>query len=293
MLRTALRPRFLGLLALVLVVAAAFTWLGRWQLGVAESAAHREAVEQARAQAPAPLPELLEPHAPFRDDLSSRPVTATGRYAPQGQLLVPDRRLDGRAGSWVLTPFVVDGSGATLPVLRGFVTDPADAGAPPAGSLTVSGGLAPGESPTATPLPQGQIGSVDLSVLVNTWPGDLYNAFLFLEAEDPATGPQLEKVPTPLGETSVRWRNAVYAVQWWVFALFGLWLWLRMVREEARRDEAADEDPGDPDEGPVADRPDGGLAVADRPDGGPAVPDHAPRTEPVALAGDNGRRDDA
>ena len=133
MLRTALKPRYLGLLGLVLVVGAAFVQLGRWQLGVAESTAHREAVEQARAQAPAPLTTVLEPHAPFRDDLSSRPVTTTGRYAAEGQLLVPDRRLDGVAGLWVITPFVVDGSGATLPVVRGFVTDPADAGAPPRG----------------------------------------------------------------------------------------------------------------------------------------------------------------
>lgn len=255
MLRTALRPRFLGLLGLVLLVGVAFVWLGRWQLGVAESAAHREVVEQARAQAPVSLTTVLEPHAPFRGDLSSRPVTATGRYAADGQLLVPDRRLDGRAGAWVLTPFVVDGSGATLPVLRGFVTDPADAGAPPQGSLTLSGGLAPGESPTGAVLPEGRIGSVDLSVLVNTWPGDLYNAFLFLESEDPATGAQLEKVPTPIGDTAIRWRNAAYAVQWWVFAAFALWLWVRMVREEARREEA------------------------------PA--------EPVATSGDNGSRDDA
>ena len=98
----------------------------------------------------------------------------------------------------------------------------------------------PGESPTRDPVPDGQIGSVDLSVLVNTWPGDLYNAFLFLESEDPGTGEQLTKVPTPLGETGVRWRNAAYAVQWWVFAAFALWLWVRMVREEARRGQAGE-----------------------------------------------------
>ena len=258
MLRTALTPRFLALLGLVLVVGAAFVQLGRWQLGVAENEAHREAVEQARAETPASLGSVLEPHAPFRDDLSSRPVTATGRYAADGQLLVPDRRLDGVEGLWVLTPFVVDGSGATLPVLRGFVTDPADAGAPPEGSVTVAGGLAPGESPTRTPVPSGQIGSVDLSVLVNTWPGDLYNAFLFLESEDPAGAAQLTKVPTPLGDTGVRWRNAAYAVQWWVFAAFALWLWVRMVREEAARGQAGE------------------------------APDEA-----VAAPGDNGRRDDA
>ncbi|MBM6401992.1 SURF1 family protein [Phycicoccus sonneratiae] len=234
MLRTALTPRYLGLLALALVVGVVFVQLGRWQLGVAEGKAHQEAVEEARAAAPLALTSALRPHTSFPGELSSRPVTVTGRYT-DGQLLVPDRRLDGRAGSWVVTPFVVDGTGATLPVLRGFVTDPGQAGAPPTGTLTLAGGLAPPESPVSAPVASGEIGSVDTSVLANTWPGDLYNAFLFLETEDPAAGPQLTKVPTPLAPTGLSWRNAAYAVQWWVFAAFGLWLWWRMVREEERR----------------------------------------------------------
>ena len=127
MLRTALTPRFLGLLGLVLVLCATFVWLGSWQLGVAESSAQREAVEQARSQAPADLTTLLQPHQPFRGDLSSRPFLATGHYDAAGQLLVPGRRLEGRTGLWVLTPFVLDRGGATLPVVRGFVTDAASA----------------------------------------------------------------------------------------------------------------------------------------------------------------------
>jgi cytochrome oxidase assembly protein ShyY1 len=264
-LRTALRPRFLGLLALVLVLCAAFVWLGRWQLGVAESTAHREAVELARSQAPAELSTLIQPHAPFRGDLSSRPFTATGHYDADGQLLVPGRRLEGQPGFWVLAPFVVDSSGATLPVVRGFVADAGSAPLPPAGTLTISGGLAPGESPSPDPVPSGQIGSVDLSQLVNTWPGELYNAFGFVEGEDPATASALATVPTPIGETGVQWRNAAYAVQWWIFALFALWMWARMVRDETRRERAAT-------------TPDPAAEPGDK--------------EPVA-AGDNGARDDA
>jgi surfeit locus 1 family protein len=244
-LRTALRPRFLGLLVLVLVVGAVFVQLGRWQLGVAEGKAREDALTAARAQAPAELTTLLAPHSAFPGALSARAVTATGHYA-DGQLLVPGRRLGGADGFWVLTPFVVDRTGATLPVLRGFVTDAAGAGAPPSGTLTVEGGLAPSESPDPAAVGPGEIGSVDTSVLVNTWPGELYNAFLFLEREDPATGPQLAKVPTPLGDAGVNWRNAAYAVQWWVFAGFALWLWWRMVREEYRRTGAeAVREPGD------------------------------------------------
>ena len=120
-------------------------------------------------------------------------------------------------------------------MLRGFVTDPTRAGDPPTGTLTLEGGIAPSESPGTTPVGPGEIASVDTSVLVNTWSGDLYNAFLFLATESPGTGPQLTKVPTPVGDTGLNWRNAAYAVQWWVFAAFGLWLWWRMVREAHER----------------------------------------------------------
>lgn len=239
MLRTALRPRFLGLFALVVLVGVAFVQLGRWQLGVAEGKAREEAVAAARAQGPVALTSVLRPHEAFPNGLSARPVTVTGSYRATDQELVTDRRLGGRTGYWVLTPFVVDGTGATLPVLRGFVTDPAQAGAPPTGRLTLSGGIAPSESPAPAPSDPALIASVDTGLLVNTWPGDLYNAFLFLAAEDPASGPQLTKVPTPLGDTGVNWRNAAYAVQWWVFALFALWLWWRMVRDEHARETAA------------------------------------------------------
>jgi cytochrome oxidase assembly protein ShyY1 len=158
-------------------------------------------------------------------------------------------------------------------VVRGFVPDAASADPPPEGTLTIRGGLAPGESPSPDPVPPGQIGSVDLSVLVNEWPGELYNAFGFLESQSPApaSGPTL--VPTPVGDTGVQWRNAAYAVQWWIFAAFTLWMWARMVRDETRRAraESVAESPGEPAE------PKGAGAV-DR--------------EPVA-AGDNGGRDDA
>ena len=189
-----MRPRLLGLLGLVLVVGAAFVWLGRWQLGVAESTAHREAVEQARAQSPAELTSVLQPHAPFREDLSSRPVTASGRYAASGQLLVPDRRLDGTTGLWVLTPFVVDGSGATLPVVRGFVEDEADAGPPPEGPLRIAGGVAPGESPEE-PARAARARSARSTCRCSSTPGRVTCTTRSSSSsrETPATGPQLHE----------------------------------------------------------------------------------------------------
>jgi surfeit locus 1 family protein len=258
-LRTALRPKWLGLLGVALLVVVAFVQLGRWQLGVAQDKALAEQLAAAKARQPVALSTVLRPHEPFPGALSARPVTVTGRYAAAEQVLVPNRRLDGREGSWVVTAFRTS-EGAVLPVLRGFTTHPAAIAPAPEGDLVLAGGLAPGESPAhdPTPLPSGQLASVDLSVLVNAWPGELYNAFLFLQEEQPAaagapapaTDPALDRVPVPTGEVGVNWRNAAYAAQWWVFALFALWLWWRMVRDDHRKQAAAGEpeDPGETDD---------------------------------------------
>ncbi len=251
MLRTALKPRWLGLLVVVLLVIVAFVQLGRWQLGVARDKAAVEQMKQALDRPEADLTTVLTPHAEFPGDASSRPVHATGAYAADGQVLVPDRRLDGVSGYWVITPFVVDSTDATIAVLRGFVTSPDGVAPPPQGRLVVHGGLAPGESPSSEALPAGQLGSVDLSVLVNEWPGELYNAFLFLEDETPPTDAAagvdvapvdslnaLTHVPTPVVDTGLKWRNLAYALQWWIFAAFAAYMWWRMVRDDL---EAADE----------------------------------------------------
>lgn len=237
-----LKPRWLGLLGVLVVLLVAFTFLGLWQLSVARDDAQREAVAAAPLHAPVPLDAALTPHSPFPPEASGRPVTMTGTYDTGGQVLVAGRRLDGVNGWWVVTPLVVDGSGARIAVLRGFVTDGAGTGpAPaPAGPLLVSGTLAPGESsvPSAS-LPPGQLGSVDLARLVNLWPGELYNAFVFATAESPDASPGVQRVPPPPVPTGLTWRNAAYALQWWVFGLFAAYMWWRMVRDDHRRDQAA------------------------------------------------------
>jgi len=45
----------------------------------------------------------------------------------------------------------------------------------------------------------------------------------------------------PDGESNVNIRNLVYALQWWVFAAFGIWFWLRFLRDQrdADREEEA------------------------------------------------------
>jgi len=239
-----LKPRWLGLLAIVVLVMGSFGVLGLWQLNVARDKGRAEQVRTAPARAVADIAAVLSPHGPFPSDGTGRRITATGRYDGSAQVLVTPRRLLGQPGYWVVTPLVVRSSGARIAVVRGFVTDPRQAVAPSSATeITVSGTLAPGESPTgdsarADPtLPAGQMAVLDLSLLVNRWPGALYNAFVFATAEQPdvtsLASPAVQRVPPPaLVSGGLSWRNAAYALQWWVFALFAAYMWWRMVRDD-------------------------------------------------------------
>lgn len=254
MLRTALKPRWLGLFAVLVLILVSFTRLGFWQLDVARDRGQQDTASRASDRPVAELGAVIRPHAAFPSDGSGRRVRATGTYAAEGQLLVGPRRLEGRTGYWVVTPLVVDDGGARLPVVRGFMTEPA-AVPPPAGTITVTGSLAPGESPAEAPDGvqgdggQAVLGSIDLAVLVNRWPGELYNAFVFSSDERAGDGSgggeaveaaPLERVPAPpTGGGGLKWRNTAYALQWWIFAAFAAYMWFRMVRDDADQDKAA------------------------------------------------------
>ena len=244
MLRTALKPRWLGLFALVVAVMLSFGMLGLWQLNVARDKGRAQHVSAAPTRPVADVAAVLTPNGPFPQDGTGRRITATGRYDGSAQVLVTPRLLRGERGYWVVTPLVVRSTGARIAVVRGFVTDPRQAVAPEvAPEVTVSGALAPGESPPgdtlhADPaLPHGQMATLDLSMLVNRWLGTLYNAFVFATAEQPdvtaVTAPAVQRVPPPaLVGGGLSWLNAAYALQWWVFALFAAYMWWRMVRDD-------------------------------------------------------------
>mgnify|MGYP001325775404 CR=1 FL=1 len=250
MIRTVLRPKWLAALVLAVAFAVACVLLGEWQLEEARAEGRAEAIERAAALPVAPLTEVVQPQSEFPAGGSTRPVTATGVYAPEHQVLIADRRLEGEPGFWVVTALVVDETGASLPVLRGFVADPDQAPEPPQGEISIAGGLAPGESPTSEAgLPAGVLRSIDMSILVNEWDTQVYNAFVFVTEEARGGAPVpldgLDRVPPPTGEASeLNLKNAMYALQWWVFAAFGFFLWWRAVRQ-AHFEESAEESAGE------------------------------------------------
>lgn len=244
--RTAVTPRMLGLLVVLLAIAAVCARLGVWQLDRAQQA--RADDDGAPAAAAVPLADVLAPQTTFTGVADGRLVTAAGRFA-EDEVLVPGRELAGEPGYLVVTPFVVADSGATLAVVRGWVADPAAAAAapPPAGDVTVEGVLQVGEAGgDDAGLPPGQVAAVSPAALVNRWGGPMYTGYLLLTGGD-AVVAGLRPVPPP--ERSGGWdlQNLAYALQWWLFGAFAVLLWARLVRDEARRAaaEASGEAPGE------------------------------------------------
>lgn len=242
-------PRSVGLFIVMIVAVAACVRLGLWQLGVAQDDGRRAAVAVAADLPREPLAEVTRPHAPFEADLSNRQVSVRGRYVAERTIVVVDRRLDGRDGSWALTPLKTrDG---TVAVLRGFVEGSPSLRPPlpPSGTVEVLGTLGPTESPRpGGPLPAPQRRSIDLAELVNEWPGDLYNVVLLASDERrigaagasdavdvDAAAAGLIRVPPPKREASLNLKNAAYAIQWWIFGLFAIWMWWKMMRAESAR----------------------------------------------------------
>ena len=239
MLRTAMKPKHLRVFAVMVVLVAAFTWLGNWQWAAAHNKASQKAIQQAAAQKSVPLSQVIQPQTDFPNDKSLHPITVSGRYDAAKTELVAGRVLNGKHGYWLMTPLIVDGTGARLPIVRGFVTQTTHLPAPPRGTVHISGALAPGESVSQLgDLPPGQIGTIDMGLLLNEWGGTVYNAFIFSTGQQPATAAQpgtasVAHIAPPIPrKTTVELRNAAYAFQWWIFAAFTVFMWFKTVRDD-------------------------------------------------------------
>ncbi len=223
---------------MALLVAALGLVAARWQWSVAHDQARADMVKEIQDRPVRPLTEVMQPHDPFPSEGSGQRVRATGHYE-QDQRLVIGRVYEGEPVTWVVDRFVVEETGTNLPVVRGWVPKGETAAEPPSGTIELVGSLAPPEAPDeGVGLPEGQMTSVDVSKLVNEWPGRMYTGFAFAMSEDGKTAARgLERIPPPLPDTSLKFRNAMYAVQWLMFSAFALWMWQKMVRQAAHRDE--------------------------------------------------------
>jgi surfeit locus 1 family protein len=234
-----LSPRLIAFHLFSLAAVAAMLAGGVWQWGTYRDYQHQasqQAQESLATAAPVPLASVFGRDDPFPGDGVGKRVIVTGEYSSR-QFFVKHRFDQGRAGLWVLTPLRVDGESAIL-VVRGWVPDAASAGAVvPTGRVTVVGALEPAESTSALVSggqgPGAVVTSISPAVLVGVLPFDLYSGYLVATSQRPATNPSLAAVTPPAPESS-SWsglRNALYAVQWVLFAGFGAYMWWRICRD--------------------------------------------------------------
>jgi cytochrome oxidase assembly protein ShyY1 len=258
--RFLLTPRWWGINIFVGLAIPVCLFMGSWQLSrfEAQVESHQQqekAAESAAVATPEPLADLL----PLTQDTVGRTAEATGRYDTAHPLLVPDRRIDGQRGFYVLTLLRTE-TGPALPVVRGWLpgdADPERVPAPPEGEVTVTGVLQVSEtegSPgvhAAGGLPEGRLGMVSAAALVNVVPYDVRDAWITVQDAEGPLRPVPPVAPAGTGLDLDAFQNLGYTAEWFAFVGFLLFMWFRFFRRdvELARDAALGltaEDPGGP-----------------------------------------------
>lgn len=244
--------RWLGWLLMVVVLAAGCVGLGRWQLDRREDAVEDiqriEANYDAAPQRYVPGQNGFDSYDPA---LEWTPVTFIGTYDVDSQVVVRNRPLNGQPGYEVLTPLRLD-DGAAVIIDRGWLPignveagRPDDIPAPPTGQVEVTARTKPGEPAVNRGAPEGQVASIDLAALANSFDYPLQNAaYGVLALERPAAAETPIAAPKPSIDEGP---HLSYSMQWFAFGVLAF-VGLGYAARQQRRSDAEQD-------GTAADRP--------------------------------------
>lgn len=223
----------------VVAVAACIAG-GFWQLGSYE-ARQGDAAAEAQTEESVPVDDVWGAGRPFTTDLQNRSVDVTGTFGPAADQLWVRGPQTGDA-TWLVAPFVVDGSDAALLVVRGAAADPDDlpavADVPvPTGDVSLTVSLQPSTG-GGTPLDaERRTTAITVPSLLNEIPYRLWSGYGIVTAffaYDAAVAPEgltTVEPPDPDVSWTVGLKNLAYAFQWWIFAAFAVFMWWRMSRD--------------------------------------------------------------
>ncbi|WP_170970150.1 SURF1 family protein [Nocardioides jishulii] len=236
----ALGAHLFGLFCVGLAIILGFWQLGSWQDQRDEGATDRSELEAV------PLAEALGPDDPFPQDAVSRPVTMVGTWLPDSTLYVEGRDSGDRTGYWVMTPLAVgeEADAAESPallVVRGWVASIDPRPATPRGQAELTAWLQPPEGTagvTDSDRSDDVIPQVRLGDAIQHVDQDLYGGFAVVDvdADNINAGTEglepvgVDEVPEVAATTG--WRNLLYGLEWWIFAGFAAFIWLRWCRDE-------------------------------------------------------------
>ncbi|MCW2540507.1 MAG: sortase [Frankiales bacterium] len=256
MLETLRQRRYLGLFAIVLVIAIICGLAGTWQIArfkEKHDANHElrannrdQTVDVAQALGPVTAPVIAGEAAEFRH------VRATGTYLAGDETLVRGQTVNSDVGYLVLTPLQT--AEGVLLVVRGFVTQTAQAldtptvPAAPAGQVTVIARV----EPTTTKndrfgqLPKNQVDTINPALQASRLHAPVWTSYAELLPNQPG-GAGLTAIPSPdlsnPAGGAVEPQHLAYILQWYLFAGLALAVPFVLAGAERRRDAEPDEDP--------------------------------------------------
>jgi surfeit locus 1 family protein len=229
-----LTPRSWGAHLLMVAAVAAAVFLGLWQLHVWEAARADEARDLSKAE-PKPLAKVMSGDSPFPGQYLGQPVAFRGEWVADSTLYVQDREVHGKRGYWVVTPVQVGQS--AMPVVRGW--SPKAEAPTVTGPVAVEGWLQASEGAGADdPDPHDDvIPEMRIASIVEHVDADLYSGYVVdREPTGDLVAVPPDSVPKISASTSLR--NLLYAFQWWVFAGFAIYIWVRWCRDVVDADRA-------------------------------------------------------
>lgn len=210
--------------------------LGLWQFDAWQTRRADAAVDVSN-KTPITLDSVMSGDSSFPGRSLGRPVTFSGTWMAGSTLYVEDRKLAGTAGFWVVTPVLVEGSTSAIPVVRGWSASPSSSA--PTGTVAVTGWLqaTEGSGPQDEDPHDDVLTGMRLASMVEHVDADLYSGYVVardVAGQGAADGNDLRSVsasavPAVSGFTALR--NFLYAVEWWVFGAFALFVWVRWCKD--------------------------------------------------------------
>jgi cytochrome oxidase assembly protein ShyY1 len=212
----------LAVLSLI-VVCVLFFFLGKWQWDRTQDILD---AERAAAMAAVPVSEIDQPLNP--QDYG-RTVTATGSYIDADQVRIGNRlSRDSVAGDWIVSALEIE-SGQSIAVVRGWVPQ-GQTFATPEGKVSIEGVLQPSDSfYDAAGDPGREIVSIDSQQLSALWNTRLLEGYVVIQSQAPMGINSPESIPPTISTADVAFplQNFFYAIQWWIFALFAVVIYIR------------------------------------------------------------------